>query len=81
MNSRYRLIVLRRTYIKAEDRWLDAYRHLLLAERRVYDALTEDVFESRLASLKAQEKELHRLRTLAMAARADYYAAAEMPAR
>ena len=71
---------LKRAYLEADERQRDAYRRAVWLEKHLYDAPTGDAFDTRLASLKVQEKELQRLGTLAMIARANY-AAAEMAAR
>ena len=78
MNSN--LEELKRAYIEAEERQRDAYRRAVWLEKHLYDSLTSDDFNMRLAELKKQENELQQLGAAAMVARAGYVAA-DMAAR
>lgn len=71
---------LKRAYLEAEERQRDAYRRAVWMEKHLYDAPTGDAFDTRLASLKEQEKLLEQLGTAAMIARHNYMSA-ELAAR
>ena len=71
---------LKRAYLEAEERQRDAYRRAVWMEKHLYDAPTGDAFDTRLASLKEQEKLLEQLGAAAMIARLNY-TAAELAAR
>ena len=71
---------LKRAYLEAEERQRDAYRRAVWMENHLYDAPTGDAFDTRLASLKEQEKLLEQLGAAAMIARLNY-TAAELAAR